>query len=90
MCNCKSMCWIPGQITDNGRWPMPNHHPNCEDFKQKRYIRLFDDEGNSFIDFAEKMYEFMSSMEFKEGNFKQEDVYLTVDQFNKLDEHTGF
>lgn len=90
MCNCKSMCWIPDQITDNGRWPIPVHHPSCEDFKQNRYIRLYDDEGNSFIDFPEKMYVFMSSMEFKEGNFKQEDVYLTTDQFNNLDEHTGF
>ena len=90
MCNCLTMCRVPEAETEGGRWPMPTHAKNCEDFKQNRYIRLFDDDGNSFIDFVDKMHEFMRSMEFKAGNFKSEDIYLTIDQFNKLDEHTGF
>jgi len=84
------MCRIPDVETENGRWPMPIHAPKCEDFKTERYIRLFDDDGNSFIDTANKMYEFMSSMEFEVGNFKQEDVCLTTDQFNNLEELQGF
>ena len=87
MCNCMTMCWVPEDITDGGRWPMPKHHPNCEDYNAERYIRLFDDDGHSFVDTVENQYVFMSSMD--SGRWKQEDVYLTPDQFEGLDEYRG-
>jgi len=91
MCDCVTMCWIFDQITENGRFPVPNHHPKCEDYKAKRYIRLFDpDSGDGFIDTCENQYGYMSSDEFDSMNLRQEDVVLTEDQFLKLKEFTGF
>ena len=90
MCNCSTMRRIPDVETENGRWPVPRHAPKCEDFKQQRYIRLFDSEGNGFIDTVENQCPFMASDEFKETELRQEDVYLTEDQFNNLPTFKGF
>ena len=90
MCNCMTMCRVPDVETENGRWPIPEHAPSCEDFKQERYIRLYDADGeNSFIDTQENQYSYMASDEFKGSGLRQEDVYLTDDQFESLPEFQG-
>jgi len=85
MCNCRTMrrTW---EETQNGRFAPSNHAPACEDYETKRYICLFDDDGRSFIDTVENQYSFMSH---DDGNWRQSDIYITEDQFNKLQEYVG-
>lgn len=88
MCECLNMCWDFSVITENGKWPIPNHHPSCKEHIKKRFIKLTNDE-HSFIDTAEAAYVFLSMVEDSK-EWKQEDVYLTQDQLEKLNEYKGF
>lgn len=85
MCNCVGMART-FEETKNGAFPAANHSPACEDFKQWRYIKLSNDDGQSFIDTPQNVEDFLAS---DEGSWQQEDVYLTVDQFENLPEFQG-
>ena len=84
MCNCLSIARFHDGTEDHG-YPVSNHAPQCEDYKTERYIELFDDDGRRFIDTVENQYVFLSN----NTGWKQRDVYITTDQFERMEEYQG-
>ena len=33
-CKCRTWCWDFGEITENGKYEVPEHHPKCENFTE--------------------------------------------------------
>lgn len=86
LCNCINMCRIPDVETDGGRYPMPEHSPHCNDFKQKEFVRLECSHG-SFIMEPNEAQALISEGDEK---YTTTIVMLTQDQFDNLHEFTGF
>ena len=91
MCNCQTVCRLPDIETEDWRWPMSDHAPCCEEYKLIKYRRI-SYEGSFFIATVQDAEDFMKdAQEHEESNdYVHEDVYLTRDQFEKLEEFTGF
>ena len=91
MCNCQTMCRVPDVETENGRWPMPLHAPNCEDFKTEQYVRVGFD-GSWCIMTADDEADYRKDVNLygDPDEYKYEYIYLTNDQFNSLPEFAGF
>jgi hypothetical protein len=86
MCNCGTWARLPHQGTHDYKYPPPDHHPDCEDFKTERFLRVEYD-GSWCV---------MEPMEASDligsgnGEYTTEQVFLTRDQFEKLPEFAGF
>ena len=85
MCNCMSWCRIPDE-ENGGKYPMSNHHPNCEDFKQEAFTRVELDGTTCVMDPMEAEYMISDS----EEQYAVSTVFLTRDQFERLREFEGF
>lgn len=92
MCNCKTICWDIGEITENGRFPVPNHHPVCEDYQAIEYTRISFQDGGSFICEKQDGDDYMEEVKENEEEYiyTSESVYLTRDQYEKIPEFDGF
>lgn len=86
MCNCISMVRVPDVETHDGRYPMPKHAKDCEDFKQVRFVRLKHDSATCLMEVNEAK----DLQEFGAVVYEAEDVLLTRDQFDKMPEYAGF
>lgn len=84
MCNCKSMARTPEE-TSEGKYPLSNHHPNCEDFKTEKFYRVTVDNTSSVFEPKDTLGMFDDDTEFD-----IETIYITRDQFEKLPEFTGW
>lgn len=91
MCNCSAMVRIPDQETNNGRWPMPLHHPKCEDYKTERFVRVGLD-GQWCVMEPGDAIDFMDDVKYDDDaeRYIYEDIYITRDQYNSLPEMEGF
>jgi hypothetical protein len=90
MCNCQNVCrtW---EETKGGKYPPSEHAPMCEDYKLIHYKRIIYDGVSMICDFDHAM-DFMDSVKYDEDAelYEYEDVYLTQDQYDKLEEFKGF
>ena len=86
MCNCRSMVRIPDIETQNGKYPMPEHAPNCEDYKLEAFAKVTYDGISCIMEINEA-----SRMVFEsEELYELTNVYLTRDQFENMEEFSGF
>ena len=90
MCNCMTMCWEPDVITENGRWPLPKYHPNCEDYKAEKFIVFISDGIRCVVtpDDAEDMIKDTDNGGIE--TYQVEEVFISQDQFDNLKEFEGF
>lgn len=81
MCNCIGM----GRTFDDElpKFPPSNHHPKCEEYKQEKFIRIS-------LDGASAIFEESEAAEFTDSEYKKEDIFLTRDQFEKMEEFAGW
>lgn len=87
MCNCGIWARIPSQGTQDGKYPPPDHHPCCEDFKLERFIRVGHG-GISCVMEPQEVDDFIE--DGGGGEYRFSDVFITRDQFEKLSEFEGF
>ena len=85
MCNCKNLCrdW---RETLYGKFPKSEHAPVCEDYKQEIFSRVEHDGSSCIMDVAEAAY----MVEHADGEYTVTTVMLTSDQFDSMQEFTGF
>lgn len=86
MCNCLTWARLPEQGTHGGKYPPPAHHPNCEDFKAERFVRVMYD-GIWCVMEVDDAADLIAESEEK---YATEDVFLTSDQFERMEEFSGF
>lgn len=82
MCNCSGMART-FEESKGGKLPIANHSPACEDYKLEKFIKIS-------LDGAAAIFEESEAAEFTDPEYKKEDVFLTRDQFDKLDEFAGW
>jgi len=87
MCNCGTWARIPSQGTHDGKYPPPEHHPDCEDYKAERFVRVIH-HGSSCTMEPHEVDGFIE--DGSGGEYKFEDVFLTRYQFNQMHEFNGF
>jgi len=81
MCNCVGMART---FDDERSKVIPsNHHPKCEDYKLEKFIKIS-------LDGASAIFEENEAAEFTDSEYKKEDIFLTRDQFEKLEEFAGW
>lgn len=85
MCNCMTMCRIPTD-ENGGKYPMSNHHPNCEDFKQEKFTVVEHDGTRCVMEPQEAEAMLADSDE----QYTVSTVMLTRDQFDRTPEFNGF
>lgn len=86
MCNCRTMVRLPDIETQDGRYPMPEHAPNCEDFKLHTFARVTLD-GVSCVMKKEEA----QRMTFDDDSeYEITDIFLTQDQFDNMEDFGGF
>jgi hypothetical protein len=85
-CNCMTVCRIPEIETQDGKYPMPNHAPMCNEYKPIRFVRVSLSRA-SFIATPDDAEDFISD---GDTIYEKNDVYLTQDQFDKIAEFSGF
>ena len=88
MCNCKTMCWEPDVITQDGRYPLPEHHPNCEDYKTEKFVRVLYDDTPCVMEPLDAE-DFIKDADGNE-QYILEDIYITRDQYENMPEFQGF
>lgn len=80
--------------TYGGRFPPSNHAPGCLNFIQKPYcsITLKETTGPSYIIPKEeyKMLKESGADLTNEDDYDMKDIFLTEDQYEKLDEFVGW
>ena len=86
MCNCRSWVRIPDIETNDGLYPLPDHHYNCEDFKQEMFTLVKHGEARCIMEINEAAQLVSESDEY----YELSNVLLTREQFEKLSEFTGF
>lgn len=81
-CTCRSWVRQPDIETQNGKYPMPDHHLNCGEYKLIAFARLIHD-GLSCVMEQNEALEVVKDIE---GPYELCNVYLTRDQFENLPE----
>lgn len=72
--------------TENGKLPASNHAPSCENYKTKKFIHVITDDG-CYVDYLENL-ELIKQVTDDPVTF--EEIEMTQDQFDRLDEFQGF
>lgn len=90
-CLCKRNHFLrdPYKESQQGKYPWPNHHPDCDAYKLEEFRKLSFSGGGSFIGTPEEAEAYLE----QEGNPEQytvTTVMLTRDQFDRLPEFDGF
>ena len=85
MCNCKMWCRIPTD-ENGGKYPMSNHHPDCEDFHQEPFTILEYDGVHCVME----PHEAEAMLAESEEEYIISTVMLTRDQFEHMQEFEGF
>jgi hypothetical protein len=85
------MCRVPEVETQGGKFPMPEHHTNCTEYKPIRFVRLMYD-GKSCVTTPQDADDIINDVdnESESLTYVIEDVYISQDQFDNLKEFTGF
>jgi hypothetical protein len=86
VCSCINMCRVPEVETQGGKFPMPEHHTNCQHYHPILFFRLIYD-GQSCIMTPQDAADLENDGDSK---YSREDVYISQDQFDNLKEFTGF
>ena len=85
MCNCQTWRRIPQQGTHGGKYSPPDHHPDCEDYKTERFLRVVYDGTYCLIEPGD-----LTDLMGDEGGYEVEEVFITRDQFDRVPEFQGF
>ena len=85
MCNCASHARDLSE-TQGGKYPAADHAPTCEDFKTEPFTRIGYDGTYCIMEAADAEDMLADS----DTEYTIETVHLTRDQFERLDEFTGF
>lgn len=89
MCQCIEMAWCrTGEETQGGRFPMSNHHPQCEEYHAERYMSV--GLGGVCCMMEPVEAEAMLRDADPEERYEVKNVWLTRDQFERMDEFTGY
>lgn len=88
LCTRNSFLRDPYNETQQGKYPMPNHHPDCDAFKLEEFRRISFG-GGSFIGTPEEAAAYLESEDNPE-QYTVTPVMLTRDQFERLPEFDGF
>lgn len=83
---CKDFCRDWRETINN--FPPSDHSPNCPNYKTEKFTRISLD-GSSFISEIEEANLFIKELE-SANEYMIEDVLLTRDQFEKMEEFQGF
>jgi hypothetical protein len=77
---------LPDIETENGKYPMPEHAPMCNEHQKIKFVRLTYD-GISCLMTPDDALDLE-----KDGDTKYEksDVFITQDQFDNLPEFAGY
>jgi hypothetical protein len=86
MCNCQTWARLPHQGTHDGKYPPPEHHPDCEDFKPEQFSRVEYD-GTACI---MEPNEAAAMIADGDCQYNVTPVLLTRDQFSRMGEFAGF
>lgn len=86
MCNCGTWARLPYIGTYDGKYPPPLHHPDCEDYKAERFVRVMYD-GSWCVMEPDDAADMTAD---SEGGYQTEDVFITRDQFERMPEFNGF
>lgn len=87
MCNCQTWARLPERGTHGGKYPPPEHHPDCEDFKVEEFTRIEYD-GTACV--MEPHEAAAMIADDGETGYVVSPVMLTRDQFNNLGEFAGW
>ena len=85
MCNCKNWCrdW---RETLYGKLTKSEHAPGCENYKQEIFARVEHDGSSCIMDVSEATY----MVEDGDGEYTVTKVMMTRDQFDSMQEFSGF
>ena len=87
----KLYCECHGWCRDFSAETLPSlpsdHHPSCDKYELKRFVRLFDGDDRSFIDTPENQERFVFNDDVT--SWCREDVFMTQDQFDRLQDYQG-
>ena len=86
MCNCQSWARLPDQGTHGGKYPPPEHYPDCEDFKLKVFSRVEYDGVACVME----PHEATTMMADEKDQYNVTTVMLTSDQFERMGDFAGF
>lgn len=86
MCNCRTWCRVPDAEPGGGKYPLSDHHPNCEDYKTEPFTRLEHDGTTCVMEPREAEAMLAESDE----QYTVTTVMLTRDQFERMPEFNGF
>lgn len=86
MCNCMRICRLPDIETSNGRWPLPEHAPVCEDYRLEEFIVVEYDGSRCVMEPKEAQEMVADSSE----EYAVSTVWITRDQFENMSEFDGF
>ncbi len=75
--------------TQNGIYPASDHSPSCKNFKLIRFSGIFC-MGAKIIDTPENTKKLAKSLDDDLEEYRIKDVFLTQDQFDKMQEFEGF
>lgn len=85
MCNCQTLARIPSTGTYDGKYAPPLHHPDCEDYKAERFMRVMYDGTPCTVEHGD-----VESLIGEGIGYEISEVMLTRDQFDALPEFDGF
>ena len=85
MCNCGAWARTPDQGTHGGKYPPPNHHQGCEDYKVEKFLRVAYD-GTYCVIAPGDLVDLMG----EDDGYEVNEVFITRDQFERMPEFDGF
>jgi hypothetical protein len=91
LCQCRTWCRFDGsgQWIDGRRYPPPNHADGCKNQKREPFTVL--DYDGTRVTMEPHEAEAMVAEGLKQGiSYIERTVYLTRDQFDRMDEFQGF
>lgn len=91
-CSCIDKRRYPEMETNGGKLPIPLHSPRCEEYRLETFYKVFIagevDLGGSYI--VESESEAKESVRQEEDYLAYEEIKLTRDQFENLEEFDEF
>ena len=89
MCLCKDKAWARTFTeTQGGKYPISDHAPGCDEYRVTPYIR-FEAFGSSLLMTPSEAMD-MLACDDGEHAYTVSVVRLTEDQYERMDEFTGF
>ena len=87
MCICKEKDWCrTGEETQGGKYPLSNHAPGCDEYKQEKFIVIEHDGARCVME----QHEDNDMLSESEEEYTIYTIMLTRDQFDRMNEFQGF